>query len=131
MAINNFNTLSKNLRQIIKIPKANQIGTLVRVVGLACEANGLNAPLGAICEIKSFITGKVVQAEVVGFQNETIFLMPFTEATGIGPGSSVEIISNDATAKVSHKLLGRVIDCLLYTSPSPRDRTRSRMPSSA
>jgi flagellum-specific ATP synthase len=46
----------------------------------------------------------------VGFQNETIFLMPFTEATGIGPGSSVEIISNDATAKVSHKLLGRVID---------------------
>ena len=110
MAINNFNTLSKNLRQIIKIPKANQIGTLVRVVGLACEANGLNAPLGAICEIKSFITGKVVQAEVVGFQNETIFLMPFTEATGIGPGSSVEIISNDATAKVSHKLLGRVID---------------------
>ena len=28
-------------------------------------------------------------------------------------------------------LTGRIIDCLLYTSPSPRDRTRSRMPSSA
>ena len=31
----------------------------------------------------------------------------------------VEIVSDD------------FIDCLLYTSPSPRDRTRSRMPSSA
>ena len=28
-------------------------------------------------------------------------------------------------------IIGRIIDCLLYTSPSPRDRTRSRMPSSA
>ena len=28
-------------------------------------------------------------------------------------------------------LTGNTIGCLLYTSPSPRDRTRSRMPSSA
>ena len=36
--------------------------------------------------------------------------MPFSEATGIGPGSSVEIISNDAQAEVGKNLLGRIID---------------------
>ena len=30
-----------------------------------------------------------------------------------------------------HRIKGELKDCLLYTSPSPRDRTRSRMPSSA
>ena len=32
---------------------------------------------------------------------------------------------------LSHFVLGLCLGCLLYTSPSPRDRTRSRMPSSA
>ena len=32
---------------------------------------------------------------------------------------------------VSSALIGAILGCLLYTSPSPRDRTRSRMPSSA
>ena len=36
-----------------------------------------------------------------------------------------------AVPKTSHPNYGEFYDCLLYTSPSPRDRTRSRMPSSA
>ena len=39
------------------------------------------------------------------------------------PGQTI-----DNTKSIS---VGQVLDCLLYTSPSPRDRTRSRMPSSA
>ena len=35
------------------------------------------------------------------------------------------------TGMITEKSFARNIDCLLYTSPSPRDRTRSRMPSSA
>ena len=35
------------------------------------------------------------------------------------------------TIRLGLGILGNLKDCLLYTSPSPRDRTRSRMPSSA
>ena len=39
--------------------------------------------------------------------------------------------SKPCVEKGEHVKLGQLIGCLLYTSPSPRDRTRSRMPSSA
>ena len=45
----------------------------------------------------------------------------------IRPATSMLII----TALVSPEMLVEIEACLLYTSPSPRDRTRSRMPSSA
>ena len=49
---------------------------------------------------------------------------------------SVQLVGNDPTtiakaAQFNVERGAQVIDCLLYTSPSPRDRTRSRMPSSA
>ena len=105
-----FKTISDSIINNVSLPPPSHIGSLVRVVGLTFEAKGINAPLGAICEIKNENTMKVVQAEVVGFQNDTLYLMPFSEATGIGPGSSVEIISNDAQAEVGNNLLGRIID---------------------
>ena len=40
-------------------------------------------------------------------------------------------LMTDAKASVKEATVGRVRDCLLYTSPSPRDRQKSRMPSSA
>ena len=46
------------------------------------------------------------------------------------PGSKLKV----SVAKVLEQegyIAGHRYDCLLYTSPSPRDRTRSRMPSSA
>ena len=53
----------------------------------------------------------------------------------MGHGKKVEIRIEGARVEVRDYgrgvPLGKVIDCLLYTSPSPRDRTRSRMPSSA
>ena len=50
-----------------------------------------------------------------------------------GPGTSIQISGGDPTLRKVEDLeeLCRHIRCLLYTSPSPRDRTRSRMPSSA
>ena len=105
-----FQFVSDAIINDVRLPPPSQIGSLVRVIGLTFEAKGINAPLGAICEIKNDRTERTVQAEVVGFQNDTLYLMPFNEATGIGPGASVEIISNDARAKVGKNLLGRIID---------------------
>ena len=46
-------------------------------------------------------------------------------------GGCVEVIDQNQLEKRAHGRFDRLYTCLLYTSPSPRDRTRSRMPSSA
>ncbi len=95
--------------QTAHVPPQAHSGTLVRLVGLTLEARGVMAPLGAICEIDG-ADGARIEAEVVGFNDKTIFLMPFTEATGIGPGAAVRVIANVAEVSLGPELLGRVID---------------------
>ena len=106
----NFSDLVDELTTEIKIKKPSKFGTLVRVVGLTLEARGLEAPLGAICEIVGDDCSNKVDAEVVGFQDQVLFLMPFTEPTGINPGATVKIKNPNALANIGPELLGRVID---------------------
>ena len=93
-------------------PPAEHTGTLVRLVGMTLEARGIMAPLGALCEIESTQGANAarIAAEVVGFNHQTLFLMPFTEPAGIGPGATVRVISNSSEARLGPALLGRVID---------------------
>jgi len=93
----------------LRTPPARKSGTLVRLVGLRMETRGIMAPLGAACEVCS-PGGERVEAEVVGFNDQTLFLMPFTEPQGIGPGATVRVISNTASVRLGNALLGRVID---------------------
>jgi flagellum-specific ATP synthase len=72
----------------LRTPQPQRSGTLVRLVGMTLEARGVMAPLGACCEVVGQ-TGHRVEAEVVGFNDKVLFLMPFTEPTGVGPGDMV------------------------------------------
>jgi flagellum-specific ATP synthase len=54
--------------------------------------------------------GHHIEAEVVGFNDKTLYLMPLTDPVGIGPGASVRIASDLGTASLGPELLGRVID---------------------
>ena len=92
-----------------RTPPACHTGTLVRLVGMTLEARGIMAPLGALCEIEGN-SGNKISAEVVGFNDQTLFLMPFTEPIGIGPGAAVRVIANSSEARLGDALLGRVID---------------------
>ena len=92
-----------------RTPPACHTGTLVRLVGMTLEARGIMAPLGALCEIEGN-TGNKISAEVVGFNDQTLFLMPFTEPIGIGPGAAVRVLANSSEARLGDGLLGRVID---------------------
>jgi flagellum-specific ATP synthase len=67
------------------------------------------APLGACCEVLGR-HGHRVEAEVVGFNDKTLFLMPFSEPTGVGPGDVVRVVSHSSNVKLGSALLGRVID---------------------
>ena len=84
-------------------------GTLVRLVGLRMEARGIMAPVGSSCEIIGQ-DGHKIEAEVVGFNDKTLYLMPLTEPVGIGPGASVRMAYDLGTACLGPELLGRVID---------------------
>jgi flagellum-specific ATP synthase len=54
--------------------------------------------------------GHRVEAEVVGFNDETLFLLPFTEPQGIGPGAKVRVLSHTSQVCLGPDLLGRIID---------------------
>ncbi|QIR97107.1 flagellar protein export ATPase FliI [Vibrio diabolicus] len=83
-------------------------GKLVRVVGLTLEATGCRAPIGSLCLVET-MSGQM-EAEVVGFSGDNLFLMPSEQITGILPGARVAPLTSDAGLPVGMELLGRVID---------------------
>ncbi|MFN1550353.1 flagellar protein export ATPase FliI [Vibrio natriegens] len=83
-------------------------GKLVRVVGLTLEATGCRAPIGSLCLVETM--SGYMEAEVVGFSGDNLFLMPSEQITGILPGAKVTPLTSDAGLPVGMELLGRVID---------------------
>lgn len=101
-------------------------GTLVRLVGLRLEARGIMAPVGSCCEVIGD-AGLRIEAEVVGFSDKTLYLMPFSEPVGIGPGALVRVLTENGYASLGPELLGRVIDGRgepLDGKPKPECTTR-------
>ena len=85
-------------------------GILTRVVGLTLEAKGLRAPVGSQCKIETM--SGFVDAEVVGFSEQTLYLMPNDHISGVLPGARVIPQVNDTGLPVGMSLLGRVVDGL-------------------
>ena len=63
-------------------------GHLTRINGLVMEASGLKLPLGSSCRILP-TGGSPIEAEVVGFNGERLFLMPSEDVYGLSPGAKV------------------------------------------
>jgi flagellum-specific ATP synthase len=87
-------------------------GKVKRVVGLMIESQGPKSSIGEMCLIHLSETRRTIQAEVVGFKEETVILMPYSNINEISPGSLVEATSNPLTIKVGHSLIGKVVDSL-------------------
>ena len=84
-------------------------GQLARVAGMAMEATGCEAALGARCLIQTNSDSEV-EAEVVGFSGERLFLMPTGPLRGLKPRARVRPTSSVCQVAVGDELLGRVID---------------------
>ena len=84
-------------------------GKLARVAGLTLEAVGCEAALGSRCQIQGN-GGSAVEAEVVGFSGDRLFLMPTSTMAGIMPNARVIPRRTVAQVGVGDALLGRVID---------------------
>lgn len=87
-------------------------GKISEIIGLVIEAHGPNVNLGELCYIRPRNRNILIPAEVVGFRQNRVLLMPIGEMEGIGPGC--EVISAQQTLKVpvGPHLLGRILDGL-------------------
>lgn len=85
-------------------------GKVSRVIGLTIESRGPAVRLGETCHIYPIKSKDPVLAEVVGFKEDTVLLMPLGEMEGIGPGSMVIATGNTLEVEVGEQLLGRILD---------------------
>lgn len=84
-------------------------GRLSRMVGLTLEAVGCRAAVGARCRVKT-AHGRSLEAEVVGFAGERIYLMPTGDIQGLEPDCRVIPLTKTSSVRVGFGLLGRVLD---------------------
>ena len=92
----------------IKPAKLQVAGKLTRMAGLTLEAVGCQAPIGARCLV-STLFGTQVEAEVVGFDDEKIYLMPIGDIRGLAPQAKVIVTDLVFDVRVGDALLGRVL----------------------
>ncbi|QHE52191.1 flagellar protein export ATPase FliI [Pontibacillus sp. HMF3514] len=115
------------LEDIEQLDTFKRYGKIHRVVGLMIESKGPEASVGEVCVIHSSPKkGEKILAEVVGFHNENVLLMPYAEINYIAPGCLVEATGNPLQVKVGRGLVGQVIDSLgnsLFEDPLPKGLT--------
>ena len=88
------------------------MGRVTKVAGFVTEADGPATQLGSICHIYPAGSLPRVKAEVLGFRDNRVLLVPLGEIRGIAPGNKVVARDQDASIGVGDGLLGRVIDGL-------------------
>jgi flagellum-specific ATP synthase len=86
-------------------------GKIVKVAGIVAQANGPGMSIGSLCSIRNG-SGQNMQAEVIGFNDKRVIVMPFGEMRGIEPGSRIVDINKRPTIKVGEAYLNRVVDGL-------------------
>ncbi|MDQ0299132.1 flagellum-specific ATP synthase [Salibacterium salarium] len=87
-----------------------QYGKVTRVVGLTIESKGPRTSVGELCYIYPEQKINPVLAEVVGFKDKYVQLMPLKQTIEISPGSLVEATRKPLQIKAGNGIIGKVID---------------------
>lgn len=93
-------------------PFYQKLGKVSKIVGLTIESIGPDAKLNDLCKIYSPDKSQTMFAEVVGFKDSRVLLMPFENVDGIGPGCIVENTEKPLEVKVGNGILGHTLDGL-------------------
>jgi flagellum-specific ATP synthase len=107
-----FEGLDSALDALEHAPLHENRGRVNRVIGLIIESIGPSISLGEACQIHSRETGRYALAEVVGFQDKRVLLMPLEGIEGVHPGSEVVATGLPLRVPAGDALLGRVIDAM-------------------
>lgn len=100
------------LRTVADVHDTPSVGVVTRLIGLTVEGRGPLCTVGDLCRVFPMDGGPPIPAEVVGFQDDAILMMPLGDGTGIGPGSRIETAGRPVDVAVGPELLGRVLDGL-------------------
>lgn len=103
-------TLDRYVSLLTDQPLAHRSGELLGFNGLVVEAHGPDATIGELCEIESAADGQRIRAEVVGFRDGRVLLMPFGHLRGVSIGARVRALGCSLQVPVGRAMIGRVID---------------------
>jgi flagellum-specific ATP synthase len=114
MIIENYRfELEKYMDALEKASTCLLKGKISQAIGLTLEASGPRVRLGELCYVKTnYAGGQMVPAEVVGFKDRKILLMPLGNLEGIGPGSELLATGTTLRVAVGMELKGRVLNGL-------------------
>ncbi len=107
---NNMAINFEKYKQLLDKSYEQEIGKIVKMVGLTLEASGPNANLNDVCYITCEGQMEKKVAEVIGFRENRILLMPYDDMTGVGIGSLVENSGAAFKVPVGESLLGMTLD---------------------
>jgi len=110
MALDTFK-LDEALRSLDSVQLAKVSGRLVRVSGMLLESQGCQRMTGQRCLVEQ-ADGTMLEAQVVGFNREISYLMPFKKPIGLNAGSRVFPAKDEVTLQIDDSWLGRVINGL-------------------
>lgn len=85
-------------------------GKIEKIVGMVIESTGPIVDIGTVCRIYNSKGNGYIYAEVVGFKENRVLLMPYEELTGVVKGSAVESTGDVLRIPVGEKIIGRVLD---------------------
>jgi len=95
--------------RIARTSTIKRFGKVTQVVGLIIESAGPAISIGRLCQIENYDGSSKVLAEVVGFRDDRLLLMPYGNISGINPGSIVTSTSDQPRIPVGDALIGRVL----------------------
>lgn len=104
--------INKYLNAINSVSLTKDIGRVTQVNGFLIRGFVPGTSVGSICEINSSNGQTSFLAEVVGFEDRQVLLMPLGEMQGVGLGSKIVLLKSQAKVSVGDELLGRVINGL-------------------
>lgn len=104
--------LQKYSKMLSDTKTIEYFGRVIQVIGLTVEANGPAVKIGEICDIYSMDGDSSIKAEVVGFKESRVLLMPFGNLGGVGPGSKVVATHSELKVPVGMNFKGRILDGL-------------------
>lgn len=98
--------------QVRHLPAVQRVGTVTGVAGLVIESDGPNVGLNELCLIRSARDEFSVRAEVVGFREHRVLLMPLGDTAGLHVGCEVTACDRPPLPRAGPEMLGRVLDAL-------------------
>ncbi|MEE4356277.1 MAG: hypothetical protein V2I97_07385, partial [Desulfococcaceae bacterium] len=86
------------------------VGSVIKITGTVLESRGPGVRIGCMCRIETGEGKPGIAAEVIGFSQNRVLLMPLENIRGISPGNKVIAGEQDAGVDVGGNLPGRILD---------------------